>query len=91
MSHRLDQGEEVISETDVKRGIQFQSSGVVRWGWGAGGRNIFRTATAKVKTGSQKILTVIVREDQSAEREVHVQFPMAALCFGFQWDEAVAV
>ncbi|CAN0141576.1 unnamed protein product [Rangifer tarandus platyrhynchus] len=50
VSPRLDQWEEVIFETDVKGGIQFQSSGVVRWGWGAGGRNIFRAATAKVKT-----------------------------------------
>ena len=91
MSHRLDQGEEVLFETDVKGGIQFQSSGVVSWGWGAGGRNIFRAATAKVKTGSPRILTVIVREDQSAEREVHMQFPMAAVCFGFQLDEAVAM
>lgn len=60
MSHRLDQGEEVIFETDVKGGIHFQSSGVVRGVGEPGGRNIFRAATAEVKTESQKILIVIV-------------------------------
>ena len=40
---------------------------MVRWGWGAGGRNIFR-ATAEVKTRRQKILIVIVRQRRPISR-----------------------
>lgn len=67
MSHWLGPWEAVIFEIDLKGSIYFQSSGVVRWGWGAGGRNIFR-ATAEVKTGRQKILIVIVRQRRPISR-----------------------
>lgn len=68
MSHRLDQWEEVIFETDLQGGIYFHSSGVVRWGWGAAGRNISKAATAEVKTGRQKILIVIVSQRRPISR-----------------------
>lgn len=68
MSHRLDQWKEVIFETDLQEGIYFQLSGVVRWGWGAGRRNISRAARAEVKTGRQKILIVIVSQRRPISR-----------------------